>query len=90
MEWIKKNFMNESSKQFIMFYISGGIGTFFFYILYDQMLNFSLLEGSQSWAWTLSYLCSIIWQHALHRYLVFGSSSPYLQSIYILEHKEEQ
>lgn len=33
-------------------------------------------------AWTSSYALSILWQHALHRYLVFGSQSPYLSSLF--------
>lgn len=32
-------------------------------------------------AWTSSYALSILWQHALHRYLVFGRQSPYLSSL---------
>lgn len=42
------------------------------------------LLDSLDWAtlaWTGSYLLSILWQHALHRYLVFGAASPYLSSL---------
>lgn len=33
-------------------------------------------------AWTVAYLLSIVWQHALHRHLVFGTSSPYWSSLF--------
>jgi putative flippase GtrA len=82
MDSLKSLFGDTSkAKHLILFYISGGIGTFFFWLLYQQMLTLPMLDGSQSWAWTLSYVCSILWQHALHRYLVFGAQSPYLQSM---------
>jgi hypothetical protein len=29
----------------------------------------------------LSYVISILYQHALHRYIVFGTSTPYLKSL---------
>lgn len=80
MDVFKKYALNETTKHLILFYISGGIGTALFFLLYQQMLTWTIVGGSQSAAWTLSYLLSIIWQHLLHRHLVFGATSPYLSS----------
>ena len=47
------------------------------------MLGLAVIDALE-WstvAWTSSYALSILWQHALHRYLVFGSQSPYLSSL---------
>lgn len=66
------------------------LGTALFYVVYELVVGsprpsfgitwIDTLEWS-SLAWTISYLLSILWQHSLHRHLVFGSSSPYLSSL---------
>ncbi len=32
-------------------------------------------------AWIISYVASILWQHALHRYIAFGAHGSYLRSL---------
>eukprot|EP01130_Rhizamoeba_saxonica_P000491 TRINITY_DN10472_c0_g1_i2.p1 TRINITY_DN10472_c0_g1~~TRINITY_DN10472_c0_g1_i2.p1 ORF type:complete len:138 (+),score=10.37 TRINITY_DN10472_c0_g1_i2:39-452(+) len=64
-------FLNDQRQRFILFNISGGIGTGLFYIVYEQI--YASLPY-QAYAWTLSYMLSIIWQHALHTFMVFGAS----------------
>lgn len=58
--------------------VSGGIGTALFYVTYEMML---LVIPSVALAWTLSYLLSVIWQHALHSFLVFGFPRNYVRSL---------
>jgi len=79
-----KNTTSES-KQFLLFNISGGIGTFLFYCLYEFL--FSAFEGyvmdrRATIAWCVSYMCSIAWQHSLHRYIVFGSQGNFWKSLF--------
>jgi hypothetical protein len=83
--------MTETSRV-MWFTISGWIGTALFYGVYEYIHSFSndrpsfgvkaidAIEWS-SLAWTFSYLLSILWQHSLHRHLVFGTSSPYWSSL---------
>jgi len=66
--------------QYPRFAISGLIGTVLFYLLYKLVFIFNPIEWHHAAvSWTISYLCSIIWQHWLHQTLVFytarGSSS---------------
>jgi hypothetical protein len=80
-------------KQAILFAISGWIGTALFMGVYEYIhgmgektrpLSGVGLIDAVEWstlAWTSSYLLSILWQHSLHRHLVFGTSSPYLSSL---------
>jgi hypothetical protein len=71
-----------------MFSVSGWIGTALFSAAYE--LLYAELESGYSEqcgaycaavAWTVAYTASIVWQHALHRLLVFGSSAPYWRSL---------
>lgn len=72
-------------KQVFLFNLSGAIGTVLFYFLYEFILHALVPNffGSMkaSFAWTISYIVSIIWQHALHRYIVFGTKTSYLKSL---------
>lgn len=75
------------------FTISGWIGTALFYLLYEFIIARGALSrplcgvgwiDKLEWAsvaWTSAYLASIVWQHALHRALVFGSESAYWPSL---------
>jgi putative flippase GtrA len=63
--------------QIVRFNVSGGIGTAIFFGVYTIILQY--FPDRQALVWTLSYLLSIIWQHALHRFLVFGSDKPYFK-----------
>lgn len=85
---------SSSLRSFLLFNFSGGLGTAIFYFLYDSMQSSiaaslavpdSPLHAysvySASIAWTVSYLISILFQHALHRWLVFGSGAPYCSSL---------
>eukprot|EP01080_Neovahlkampfia_damariscottae_P009674 gene9674-1880_t len=59
--------------EFIRFGLSGSIGTVLFYIFYELLYRINPVEANKATTtWAVSYLASIIWQHALHRYLVFG------------------
>eukprot|EP01127_Copromyxa_protea_P002814 TRINITY_DN12753_c0_g1_i1.p1 TRINITY_DN12753_c0_g1~~TRINITY_DN12753_c0_g1_i1.p1 ORF type:complete len:144 (-),score=18.13 TRINITY_DN12753_c0_g1_i1:65-460(-) len=71
--------MDGGTKQVVLFNLSGLIGTALFFGVYNFIL--SQFPDSQGLVWTLSYLLSIVWQHALHRAIVFGSSQPYFKSL---------
>ena len=70
--------------QFIRFNFSGGIGTILF-----QQLNSAIYYGladfeheyKSAGVFGLSYFISCLWQHALHRHLVFGATQPYCMSL---------
>eukprot|EP01100_Stratorugosa_tubuloviscum_P012869 TRINITY_DN623_c0_g1_i1.p1 TRINITY_DN623_c0_g1~~TRINITY_DN623_c0_g1_i1.p1 ORF type:complete len:145 (+),score=26.38 TRINITY_DN623_c0_g1_i1:135-569(+) len=76
MEKEQKNMtkQNNSKTKFLKFQISGFIGTVLFYIFYSFVFDqLSFIENNRAAiAWTISYLSSIIWQHALHRIIVFN------------------
>lgn len=58
---------NKSTKEFLLFLISGGIGTALFYVLYEILFQVFPFENyKSSIAWVVAYLCSIIWQMELH------------------------
>ena len=71
--------------QFVRFNISGVLGT----ILFERMNNYIFYslqhvqhEYKSAAVFGFSYLISCLWQHALHRHLVFGSEgSRYLPSL---------
>lgn len=65
-------------KKAVLFNVSGLIGTGLFYALYEALFS---VYPSASNCWALSYMISIIWQHALHRYLVFGGSGNYWSTL---------
>jgi len=71
----------------LWFTISGFIGTVLFYLLYEIVLGFipstlpSLAYYKISISWTLSNTISILWMHALHRYLVYGPVKPYFSTL---------
>eukprot|EP01125_Pyxidicula_operculata_P012366 TRINITY_DN4060_c0_g1_i15.p1 TRINITY_DN4060_c0_g1~~TRINITY_DN4060_c0_g1_i15.p1 ORF type:complete len:134 (-),score=20.91 TRINITY_DN4060_c0_g1_i15:45-446(-) len=68
--------------EFMWFNISGLIGTALFYVLYEIVIQLLPFENYKvTVAWSLSYLISIIWQHKLHRVLVFGDDAPYWSSL---------
>jgi len=65
------------------FLLSGTIGTVLFYGFYEMVYAFVPYEKNRAAiAWTISYLCSIVWQHALHRYLVFGGRGSYWKTLF--------
>jgi len=64
------------------FLLSGCIGSvafYFFYLALFEILPFD--DHKASITWTISYLFSILWQHSLHRIIVFGSGSPFWKSL---------
>ena len=70
--------------EFARFNVSGFIGT----ILFQQMNNFVYYsvqdfesEYKSSVVFGVCYVVSCLWQHALHRHLVFGTNGPYLKSL---------
>ena len=77
------------------FTLSGWVGTAIFYVVYEWIHSVGADDARRplcgvgaidaldwsSLAWTSSYALSILWQHALHRYLVFGTAAPYLRSL---------
>eukprot|EP00123_Amoebidium_parasiticum_P022466 comp87909_c0_seq1/m.48520 comp87909_c0_seq1/g.48520 ORF comp87909_c0_seq1/g.48520 comp87909_c0_seq1/m.48520 type:complete len:149 (-) comp87909_c0_seq1:26-472(-) len=74
--------MSDTGKQVIWFNISGAIGTVIFNFFYEGLLRVWPSDFKRATVcWAVSYFVSIIWQHALHRYLVFGTGSPYLRSL---------
>ena len=80
----KKQDAASTTKHVILFNISGLIGTGLFYLAYDQV--FALIPEDlgpkrATFAWCISYMMSIWWQHALHRYMVFGAEGPYWNSL---------
>lgn len=65
------------------FQISGAVGTALYFVLYNALLavypphwpyHISVCLG-------LAYAASILWQHSLHRFFVFGFGAPYLRSL---------
>lgn len=65
---IRKRKSKKSPKEFLLFLISGGIGTALFYILYEFLFKVAPFEHYKSTiAWVVAYLCSIVWQMELHR-----------------------
>mmetsp|Transcript_18729 Transcript_18729/g.47626 ORF Transcript_18729/g.47626 Transcript_18729/m.47626 type:complete len:147 (+) Transcript_18729:85-525(+) len=76
---------NETSLwEWALFMISGGVGTALFYVAYEALFQYVFAESSApaTYAWVFSYAASIWWQHALHRFLVFGASAPYWRSLF--------
>ena len=72
--------------QYPRFAISGLIGTVLFYLLYKLVFILNPIGWHHAAvSWTVSYLCSIIWQHSLHQTLVFqttgGKSTSYLKEL---------
>ena len=65
------------TQEYLKFLASGCIGTGIFYAIYEVVyrLGFWLPIGDfvESFAWTLSYIVSIVFQHYLHAKLVFGN-----------------
>jgi putative flippase GtrA len=69
--------------QYARFSVSGLIGTALFHVCYQFLLGACWLEqGCATASWVFSYLLSIIWQHALHQYFVFGFAKNYWQSLF--------
>ena len=70
--------------QFIRFNLSGVIGTILFQQL-NSAIYYGLAEFEHEYksaaVFGLSYFISCLWQHALHRYLVFGATQPYFMSL---------
>lgn len=69
-------------------------GTALFYLVYEWLHSSSSLLRPVSFghpfldalewssiSWTSAYLLSILWQHSLHRHLVFGTTTPYFRSL---------
>lgn len=82
-----KSLIFHKRTQFIRFVISGTIGTALFYLLYEFLyflLQYAkpLLDYRASISWFVSYVLSILWQHALHRYLVFGTQNSYWKTLF--------
>mmetsp|Transcript_7168 Transcript_7168/g.22681 ORF Transcript_7168/g.22681 Transcript_7168/m.22681 type:complete len:145 (+) Transcript_7168:1-435(+) len=66
----------------LMFQISGIIGTALFYVAYEAIYAANQVDFHRAGvSWALSYGLSILWQHALHRYLVFGPHGNYVKSL---------
>lgn len=66
----------------IMFQISGIIGTALFYLAYEAIYAANQLDFHRAGvAWASAYALSILWQHALHRLLVFGPQGNYIRSL---------
>lgn len=64
----------KSPQEFLLFLISGGIGTALFYLLYEFLyVSFPFQHYKATLCWVISYLCSIVWQLELHRRLAFLS-----------------
>jgi putative flippase GtrA len=84
-----KKFLNFMSKfcekiEFIRFGMSGSIGTIIFYVFYELLYRANPIETNKATiTWAVSYFISIIWQHALHRYLVFGwKGTSYFKTLF--------
>eukprot|EP01065_Artemidia_motanka_P032518 TRINITY_DN39513_c0_g1_i1.p1 TRINITY_DN39513_c0_g1~~TRINITY_DN39513_c0_g1_i1.p1 ORF type:complete len:239 (+),score=28.93 TRINITY_DN39513_c0_g1_i1:197-913(+) len=70
--------------EFIRFAISGGIGTLLDFLAYRMLYESSLFPVFKATlSWTTAYAMSVVWQHALHALLVFGSfgSGGYCRSL---------
>lgn len=69
--------------EFVLFNISGGIGTALFMLLYAGMLAVypPAWPSPSTVVWAGSYSASIFIQHALHRFIVFGAGDPYWPSL---------
>ena len=67
-----------SMNEFVLFNISGGIGTALFFALYTLIETYypAGWEYKTTVAWVVSYTLSIGWQHALHQAIVFGPPPP--------------
>ena len=71
-----------SWEQYARFSLSGLIGTILFNVCYEGLLRVCTLDqGCATASWFVSYLLSIVWQHALHQYLVFGPAENYWSSL---------
>eukprot|EP01138_Halocafeteria_seosinensis_P002373 gb/GECG01002430.1/.p1 GENE.gb/GECG01002430.1/~~gb/GECG01002430.1/.p1 ORF type:complete len:147 (+),score=9.03 gb/GECG01002430.1/:1-441(+) len=73
----------DEGKQVLLFNVSGVIGTCLFYACFHVML-LTLPFGEEyktTISWNLSYILSIVWQHLLHQWLVFGFAKNYLSSL---------
>jgi len=67
---------------FFLFFVSGCIGSllfYFFYLALFAIYPFDVQKASVTW--TISYLVSILWQHSIHRILVFGSGGHYWRTL---------
>ncbi|KNC55543.1 uncharacterized protein AMSG_01805 [Thecamonas trahens ATCC 50062] len=66
---------SEGMKEFVMFNVSGAIGTALFYALYTALVWAYPVEWPYpaTAAWVGSYTPSIAWQHVLHQLFVFGT-----------------
>ena len=71
--------------EFIRFNLSGWIGVILFQQL-NSAIYYSLdgfeHEYKSAVVFGVGYFISCLWQHALHRYLVFGATQPYLTSLF--------
>jgi hypothetical protein len=66
----------------VLFNVSGVIGTVLFYWFHAAMLAHYPFEARKTTVcWFVSYAASIVWQHALHRFIVFGTAAPYWRSL---------
>lgn len=66
----------------LLFQLSGAIGTALFVVAHEAIFHLNPLDWHRaSVTWAVSYALSILWQHALHRYMVFGPSGDYLKSL---------
>jgi hypothetical protein len=77
-----------TTQQWLWFNVSGAIGTVLFYLVYEALNHgitaYGVFEPTSAApaAWFFGYMLSIVWQHALHRWLVFGSSGNYCRSLF--------
>lgn len=68
--------------QYARFAVSGFIGTALFRVCYDLLVEACpFQQGCATLSWLVSYFLSIVWQHALHQYIVFGVSADYWSSL---------
>ena len=66
----------------IRFFISGGIGSFLFYILNQLFLEFLEVPFAQiTVSFFVSYCISIFLQYFLHSYLVFGPGGNFISGV---------
>lgn len=71
-----------TSNRVLLFQLSGAIGTALFVVAHEVIFHLNPSDWHRaSVTWAVSYALSILWQHALHRYMVFGPSGSYLKSL---------